>query len=132
MSWTLVSYLYDGTYAGFLTCVFDSFRHREEPADFTPFSEAAASFYPQRAVETHQEKARRGYRSLGQVGRGGEGGGGRGVLPCLGGGGLGVGGVFHDGGVGGGGGGGGGRWAFGGVGGIRGQRRDAGGGGAKA
>ena len=53
MSWTQVSYLYDGTYAGFLTCVFDSFRHREEPADFTPFSEAAASFYPQRAVVTH-------------------------------------------------------------------------------
>ena len=46
MSWTLVSYLYDGTYAGFLTCVFDSFRHREEPADFTPFSEAAAPSIP--------------------------------------------------------------------------------------
>ena len=69
MSWTQVSYLYDGTYAGFLTCVFDSYRHREEPADFTPFSEAAASFYPQRAVETHREKARRVYRSLDQFGR---------------------------------------------------------------
>ena len=72
MPWTQVSYLYDGTYAGFLTCVFDSFRHREEPADFTPFSEAAASFYPQRAVETHREKARRVYRSLDQFGREGK------------------------------------------------------------
>ena len=83
MSWTLVSYLYDGTYAGFLTCVFDSFRHREEPADFTPFSEAAASFYPQRAVETHQEKARRVYRSLDQFGREGKRWAVRGFLTCL-------------------------------------------------
>ena len=46
MSWSQVSYLYDGTYAGFLTCVFHSYQYREEPADFTPFEEAAASFYP--------------------------------------------------------------------------------------
>ena len=80
MPWTQVSYLYDGTYAGFLTCVFDSFRHREEPADFTPFSEAAASFYPQRAVETHREKARRVYRPLpGPVRPGGKAVGGAGL-----------------------------------------------------
>ena len=83
MPWTQVSYLYDGTYAGFLTCVFDSFRHREEPADFTPFSEAAASFYPQRAVETHREKARRVYRSLDQFGREGKRWAVRGFLTCL-------------------------------------------------
>ena len=83
MSWTQVSYLYDGTYAGFLTCVFDSFRNREEPTDFTPFSEAAASFYPQRAVETHREKARRVYRSLDQFGREGKRWAVRGFLTCL-------------------------------------------------
>ena len=83
MPWTLVSYLYDGTYAGFLTCVFDSFRHREEPADFTPFDQAAASFYPQRAVETHREKARRVYRSLDQFGREGKRWAVRGFLTCL-------------------------------------------------
>ena len=83
MSWTQVSYLYDGTYAGFLTCVFDSFRHREEPADFTPFDQAAASFYPQRAVETHREKARRVYRSLDQFGREGKRWAVRGFLTCL-------------------------------------------------
>ena len=84
MPWTQVSYLYDGTYAGFLTCVFDSFRHREEPADFTPFSEAAASFYPQRAVETDREKARRVYRSLDQFGREGKRWAVRGFLTCSG------------------------------------------------
>ena len=83
MFWTQVSYLYDGTYAGFLTCVFDSFRHREEPADFTPFDQAAASFYPQRAVETHREKARRVYRSLDQFGREGKRWAVRGFLTCL-------------------------------------------------
>ena len=83
MPWTQVSYLYDGTYAGFLTCVFDSFRHREEPAHFTPFDQAAASFYPQRAVETHREKARRVYRSLDQFGREGKRWAVRGFLTCL-------------------------------------------------
>ena len=83
MSWTQVSYLYDGTYAGFLTCVFDSYLHREEPADFTPFHEAAASFYPQRAVETDREKARRVYRALEQFGREGRRWAVRGFLTCL-------------------------------------------------
>ena len=83
MSWTQVSYLYDGTYAGFLTCVFDSYLHREEPADFTPFHEAAASFYPQRAVETDREKARRVYRSLDQLGPTGRRWAVRGFLTCL-------------------------------------------------
>ena len=83
MSWSQVSYLYDGTYAGFLTCVFHSYQYREEPADFTPFEEAAASFYPQRAVETDLEKARRVYRSLEQFGRQGRRWAIRGFLTCL-------------------------------------------------
>ena len=52
MNWTQVSYLYDGSLAGFLTCVFEAYTHREEPADFTPFDQACASFYAQRSVET--------------------------------------------------------------------------------
>ena len=31
MDWTPVSYAYDGSFAGFLTCVFASYAHREEP-----------------------------------------------------------------------------------------------------
>ena len=83
MSWTQVSYLYDGTYAGFLTCVFESYLHREEPADFTLFDQAAASFYPQRAVETDRERARRVYRALDQFGREGKRWAVRGFLTCL-------------------------------------------------
>ena len=49
MNWTQVSYLYDGSLAGFLTCVFEAYTHREEPADFTPFDQACASFYAQRS-----------------------------------------------------------------------------------
>ena len=59
MSWAQVSYLYDGSLAGFLTCVFEAYTHREEPADFTPFDQACASFYAQRSVETDQAKAQR-------------------------------------------------------------------------
>ena len=35
MSWTQVSYVYDGSFAGFLTCVFDSYAGREEPMSFS-------------------------------------------------------------------------------------------------
>ena len=83
MSWTQVSYLYDGSYAGFLTCVFESYVHREEPAGFTRFDEAAASFYPQRAVETDPAHARRVYRALDQLGQTGRRWAIRGFLSCL-------------------------------------------------
>ena len=66
MSWTQVSYLYDGSLAGFFTCVFEAYTHREEPADFTPFDQACASFYAQRSIETDRAKAQRVYRSLEQ------------------------------------------------------------------
>lgn len=84
MKWTQVSYVYDGTFFGFLTCVFDSYQYREEPADFTCFERACASFYPQRAVETRREDARRVYRSLEEK-LGGEGKRWlvRGFLTCL-------------------------------------------------
>lgn len=35
MDWTPVSYAYDGSFAGFLTCVFASYAHREEPMSFS-------------------------------------------------------------------------------------------------
>ena len=84
MSWTHVSYLYDGSLAGFLTCVFEAYTHREEPADFTPFDQACASFYAQRSIETDRAKAQRVYRSLEQkLGRTGKDWLLRGFLTCL-------------------------------------------------
>ena len=36
MDWTEVSYRYDGSCAGFLTCVYEAYVNREAPADFRP------------------------------------------------------------------------------------------------
>lgn len=84
MNWTQVSYLYDGSLAGFLTCVFEAYTHREEPADFTPFDQACASFYAQRSVETDRAKAQRVYRSLeAKLGKTGKDWLLRGFLTCL-------------------------------------------------
>ena len=62
--WTPVSYHYDGTFAGFLSCIFDSYRYREEPILFSTPEETQYSLYPVREVSTSQEHARRVYRSL--------------------------------------------------------------------
>lgn len=66
MRWeqTQVSYCYDGSFAGFLTCVDESFRYREEPMVFAGPEEEKISLYPQRAVETDEGRAKRVYRSL--------------------------------------------------------------------
>ena len=57
-------YLYDGTFPGFLTCVFESYARDEEPACFSGFDDPRTSLWPERAVETDREKAERVYRSL--------------------------------------------------------------------
>lgn len=64
--WTPVCYQYDGTFAGFLSCVFDSYRYREDPLLFSPPEEEQCSLYPPRQVATSEEHARRVYRSLGE------------------------------------------------------------------
>ena len=57
-------YLYDGTFPGFLTCVFESYARDEEPACFSLFDDPRTSLWPERVVETDREKAERVYRSL--------------------------------------------------------------------
>ena len=64
MSWTQVSYVYDGSFAGFLTCVFDSYASREEPMSFSTPEDGRLTLWPERRIETDQAKARRGYQSL--------------------------------------------------------------------
>lgn len=66
MSWTQVSYCYDGSFAGFLTCVFESYVHREAPALFSAPEDPRVSLWPERRVQTHRDHARRVYRSLAQ------------------------------------------------------------------
>ncbi len=62
--WTEVAYRYDGSFAGFLSCVFDSYRYREAPAAFSCPEEDRVSLYPERPVETDAGHARRVFRSL--------------------------------------------------------------------
>ena len=64
MDWPRFSYSYDGSFAGFLTCVFTAYADKEEPACFLGPEEGQAALWPERAVDTDQQKARRVYRSL--------------------------------------------------------------------
>ena len=73
MPWTQVAYQYDGTFAGFLTCVYEAYLHREAPACFLGPEDDRLSLWPERTVATDQAHAKRGYQSLsrklGQEGR---------------------------------------------------------------
>lgn len=62
--WTQVSYSYDGSFAGFLTCVDESFRYFEEPMAFAGPAEERLSLYPQRTVETNETRAKKVYQAL--------------------------------------------------------------------
>lgn len=60
-----VVYCYDGSFEGFLSCVFESFVQHELPfAIWTPERETA-TLYPLRDIPTDREKAQRVFRSLG-------------------------------------------------------------------
>lgn len=61
--WPLVNYQYDGSFAGFLSCVYDSFTYREAPAAFFTPEERRISFYTTRVVETDQRHAKQVYAS---------------------------------------------------------------------
>ena len=59
-------YTYDGSFEGFLCCVFESFAQHEIPfAVWTPQRETA-TLYPVRDIETDSTKARRVFSSLGK------------------------------------------------------------------
>ena len=61
-----VVYLYDGSFEGFLCCVFESFAQHEIPfAVWTPEREMA-TLYPFKDIATDHEKARRVFASLGR------------------------------------------------------------------
>lgn len=55
---------YDGTYAGFLTCVGESFRQRIYPFYFLPPRGEQTGLYPLQAVPTDPALAQRVYRAL--------------------------------------------------------------------
>lgn len=64
LNWTEVACQYDGSFAGFLSCVFDCYVNREEPVQFLGPEELCCSLYPLRAVAANREHAGRVYRSF--------------------------------------------------------------------
>ena len=60
-----VMYRYDGTFEGFLCCVFDSYVNKEYPAGFQEAEEN--SLFPARWVETDPRHAQRVLASLGKI-----------------------------------------------------------------
>jgi probable DNA metabolism protein len=56
---------YDGTFEGFLTCVFYSYANREEIVCFRTPEEDSFTLWPTRRIDTERDKAERVYRSIG-------------------------------------------------------------------
>ena len=68
MAWEQVIFQYDGTFDGFLCCVFESYVHKEFPIAFYSDEESCGlSFYSVRTVNTVPESAQRVYRSLTKI-----------------------------------------------------------------
>lgn len=82
--WPQFAYLYDGSFAGFLTCVFESYARKERPVCFSTPADPRISLWPERAVETDEGHAGRVYRSLSaRISRQAQGWVARGFLTCM-------------------------------------------------
>ena len=64
MERTQVCYEYDGTFAGFLTCVFESYAHKEEPACFLGPEDGRYTLWDTRRVETDEARAVRVWKGI--------------------------------------------------------------------
>lgn len=60
----MVAYRYDGSFDGFLCCVFESYVRREVPVQILPEEEAQVSLYPEKWIGTDPDRAERVYTSL--------------------------------------------------------------------
>lgn len=61
-----VCYRYDGTFDGFLTCIFESYVNKEPPAEFLLDDDPTVTLWEEREVTTHPAHARRVYERLGK------------------------------------------------------------------
>ncbi len=64
--WPQVTYAYDGTFAGFLTCAAESFAKREYPFYFFARGQEQLSLYPIRDIVTDSSRAKAFYAGLTQ------------------------------------------------------------------
>ena len=62
-----VCYSYDGSFAGLLTCVEESFRRGEEPMGIYSPGQEGMELYPRRRVVTDPNRARAFYRRIGEM-----------------------------------------------------------------
>lgn len=62
--WPQMAYEYDGSFAGFLTGVYQSYVNRESPAVFLPPEDSRISLYSTRRIATNQQQAKQVYRDL--------------------------------------------------------------------
>ena len=58
-------YHYDGSFAGFLCCVFEAVARKEQPFGVWPWQSAPPTLYPVRRIETRADWAQRVFRSIG-------------------------------------------------------------------
>ena len=63
MSWQDIVFQYDGTYDGFLCCIYESYVHKEFPIAFCS-DEECWSLYEVRSVQTNRQHAQRILRSI--------------------------------------------------------------------
>ena len=59
-----IAYRYDGSFEGFLCCIFDSFYRQESPAAILSEEDPQGLLYPERYVETDSSHAQRVFASL--------------------------------------------------------------------
>lgn len=65
-----VAYRYDGSYEGFLCCVFRAVYEKEEPAEICVFEQAQPTLFCETEIETEPEKAARVEKSFRKLGCG--------------------------------------------------------------
>lgn len=61
----MIHYIYDGTFEGLLTCIYEAYYRRENPDDIIPKEREDENFLVQRYyIETNTEKASKVYKSI--------------------------------------------------------------------
>ena len=63
-----IVYRYDGSFQGFLCCVFESFSRHELPADVVSFQNEQLSLFPARDILTDPARAQRVFAGIGRLG----------------------------------------------------------------
>ena len=61
---TEMVYYYDGSFEGFLCCIFDSYANKEVPTAISPDEDAMPTLFAARSITTDQDHANRVFRKV--------------------------------------------------------------------